>query len=80
MTPEIERHLSAGANMKKRDIMINNFLGGVAWGFGTVVGATVIVAIIISILRAIGIFDALGDFLNQLEALQQLRQPINISR
>lgn len=60
MTQQIERHLSANMNMKKRQIMIANFLGGLAWGFGTVVGASVVVAIIGYFLGLFGIFDFLN--------------------
>ena len=45
--------------MSRKDIMLNNFLGGLAWGFGTVVGAGVVVAIIGSILRSLGLFDVI---------------------
>ena len=56
-TPQIERHLTANANMKKKDIMLGNFLGGLSWGLGTAVGATVIVAVLGWILNAFGVFD-----------------------
>ncbi len=56
MTPEIETHLTASANMKKRQILVNNFLGGVAWGVGTVLGATVIISILFGVLRNFDFF------------------------
>ena len=64
MTDQIETHLNAGMNMKKKDIMIGNFLGGLAWGFGTVVGASVVVAILVYTLKGIGLFDSVNWFLN----------------
>lgn len=30
----------------RREIMLNNFLGGISWGVGSVIGATVVIAII----------------------------------
>lgn len=57
MTPQIEKHLSANMNLRKRQIILYNFLGGLAWGFGTVVGATIVVAIIGYILGIFGFFD-----------------------
>ncbi|MBI2020719.1 hypothetical protein HYS94_04905 [Candidatus Daviesbacteria bacterium] len=57
MTKQIENHLSANMNMRKRNIMMANFLGGLAWGFGTVVGASVVVAIIGYILGLFGFFE-----------------------
>lgn len=62
MTPQIESHLKANSNMRKRDIIVGNFLGGLAWGFGTVVGATLVVAILFYTLKAVGIFDPLMPF------------------
>lgn len=56
---QIERHLTANMEIKKKDIIIGNFLGGLSWGIGTVVGATVIVALVGGILSALGIFDFL---------------------
>lgn len=63
-TKQIESHLKANMNMSKRQIMIANFLGGLSWGFGTVIGATVVAALLISILQALGVFDPLKDILN----------------
>lgn len=57
VTPQIEQHLSAHMNMSKKQIIFANFLGGLAWGFGTVVGASVVVAIIGAILGWLGVFD-----------------------
>lgn len=66
MPKEIERHLTANAHMSKRDIIVGNFLGGMAWGLGTVFGATVVVASIGAVLKSIGVFDQIGWFFNQL--------------
>ena len=57
MTPQIEKHLNANMNLKKGQIIFYNFLGGLAWGFGTVVGASVVVAIIGYILSLFGVLD-----------------------
>lgn len=68
MTPQIESHLTANMNMNKKDIILGNFLGGLAWGLGTVIGASVVVAIIGTILHSLGIFD----FLKQLPQTPQI--------
>ena len=44
-------------------IMLNNFLGGLAWGFGTVVGATLLVAIAIWIIAQSGALTGLTNSL-----------------
>ncbi len=64
MTPQIDHHLTANAHMKKRDILIGNFLGGLAWGFGTVVGASLVVAMLVYMLRGVGLFDPVKALLN----------------
>lgn len=65
-TKEIRNHLSANSHISKKNIIVGNFLGGMAWGLGTVVGAGVLLAIIGSILHAVGIFDAATQFFNSL--------------
>jgi hypothetical protein len=53
-TKQIERHLTANSYMKKKDIVVGNFLGGIAWGLGTVIGASVIVGIIVAFSKFVG--------------------------
>ena len=61
MTEQIEKHLTANSNMKLKDIVIKNFLGGLAWGFGTVVGATIVAAILLGLLRTLNLIPGIGD-------------------
>jgi len=65
ITKEIETHLSANTNMKRKDIVIGNFLGGLAWGIGSVIGAGVVVGIFAYILKALGVFSNLSNFFPQ---------------
>ncbi|MDD2823240.1 MAG: DUF5665 domain-containing protein [Candidatus Daviesbacteria bacterium] len=58
MTPQIKEHEEAYGRLKKRTIMVNNFLGGISWGVGTVIGASVVVGALGYILNALGIVDA----------------------
>lgn len=62
MTPQIEAHLKANSNMRRTDIIMGNFLGGLAWGFGTVIGASVVVAVLVYGLQMVGIFEPLESF------------------
>lgn len=74
-TPQIEQHLTANMNISKKDIIIGNFLGGLSWGVGSVVGAILVVAILGYILESLGVFESIGGFLGELTNLnQQLRQ------
>ncbi len=51
MTPEMQSHLSGISSMKKRHIILGNFLGGIFWGAGSVIGATIVIALLIGTLR-----------------------------
>lgn len=66
MTKQIENYLTANAHLKKRRVMFVNFLGGLAWGLGTVLGATIVAAIVIAILR---FFNFIPGFNQILDAL-----------
>ncbi|KKR83796.1 MAG: hypothetical protein UU73_C0003G0245 [Candidatus Daviesbacteria bacterium GW2011_GWA1_41_61] len=65
VTPQIKQHLKANMTLSKKEIIVNNFLGGLFWGFGSVVGAGVVVTVIGYILNALGIFSAIGNFFSQ---------------
>ena len=56
-TPQIETHLTANSNISKKDIILGNFLGGLSWGIGSVIGATVVIAAVGAILNSLGVFD-----------------------
>ena len=64
MTPEIRNHLSANSHLSKRRIIINNFFGGLSWGLGSALGATIILAGLIKILSA---FPILNEVAKQLQ-------------
>lgn len=70
MTKEIEQHLSTSYYMSKKQIMVNNFLGGLSWGFGTVVGATIVVAFLIWLLSFFIFIPGINDIIKQ-------AQPVN---
>ena len=87
ITPQIEQHLKANMNISKKDIIVGNFLGGIAWGIGTVVGASVVVAAVLWFLNSLGVFAAVGGFFGalgntaqQLQQLQNLPQVPQITR
>lgn len=67
MTPEIEKHLSANMSLSKKDIMIHNFIGGLCWGLGTVIGATVVLSALGWSLNALGLFDFLNTLSPQVQ-------------
>lgn len=69
-TEQIETHLKANMNMSRKDIIISNFLGGLSWGFGSVVGATVVIGLLGAILNSLGLFDGIKAFFDSLPRLR----------
>lgn len=75
-TPQIQNHLAANSNLSKKDIIVGNFLGGLSWGAGSVVGATVVIAVIGAILNTLGVFNFIGGIFEQINSLKQLNQQV----
>lgn len=46
----------------RREIFVNNFLGGIAWGLGATVGASIVLAIFVFILSKINFVPFVGNF------------------
>ena len=61
-------HISTGK------VILNNFLGGLSWGFGTVLGATLVVALVIFVLTKLNDVPIIGDFFSSI--LRTIQQPI----
>jgi hypothetical protein len=57
----------------KRQIMLNNFLGGISWSLGTTIGFTIILMILGYILSQVDVVPLLGEFLSDVmkSSLQQ---------
>ena len=63
-------HLSTGK------MIVNNFLGGLAWGFGTVLGATIVAALVLFILSQLNTVPIIGDFINNVMEEINTRQTL----
>lgn len=50
----------------KKDIIINNFLGGIAWGLGVTVGLTIILAAI-GLAFSSFVIPAVNNFISQIQ-------------
>lgn len=52
--------------MSISETIISNFLGGLAWGLGSVIGATIIVSLLIIVLKKVNLVPVVGKFANKL--------------
>ena len=48
-----------------RSMLINNFLGGIAWGFGATVGISVLLAIVGLLIKQVNLVPIVGTFLSE---------------
>jgi hypothetical protein len=67
----------ANVSLPLRRIMLNNFLGGISWGIGTFVGATLVVGLVLWTLNQAGLLHQLSqtvqDFQHTVETLKSVR-------
>lgn len=59
-----DKHLLVEKSIKR--IMINNFVGGIAWGLGVTIGASVLLAVLGYFASNIGIIPVVGKFIQDL--------------
>lgn len=52
-------------NQTFRAILVNNFLGGIAWGLGATVGLSILVAILTLVLKHVNLVPIVGRFLSE---------------
>ncbi len=66
------------ATVKKREVIFNSFLGGLAWGVGSVIGATIIIALIGLIISRSQNVPFLGEITEAiLEQIEEGREAFN---
>lgn len=49
----------------KKEMLINNFLGGIAWGLGTTFGVAIILAILGFLSKEINLIPFVGNFVTE---------------
>jgi len=55
-----------GVKRHFKDIILNNFVGGIAWGLGATVGVSIVIAILSLILKNINLVPFIGNFVSQI--------------
>lgn len=61
MDSELKKLFTGQNILSKRSVLMRSFLGGIAWGVGSVIGATFVVAILIAFLHSINWIPIVGD-------------------
>ncbi len=59
-----EKGIEIKANLGK--MIMNSFFSGLAWGLGTVIGATVIVALLVFIASKLNTAPIVGDYISEI--------------
>ncbi|PIR80071.1 MAG: hypothetical protein COU25_02040 [Candidatus Levybacteria bacterium CG10_big_fil_rev_8_21_14_0_10_35_13] len=49
----------------KKEIFVNNFIGGIAWALGATVGLAIIIAILGLVLKNVDLIPFVGNFVAQ---------------
>ncbi|HKC14784.1 MAG TPA: DUF5665 domain-containing protein [Patescibacteria group bacterium] len=48
--------------MSRKQIIVNNFIGGISWGLGATIGLAIILAILTLVLKTVNLVPLVGDF------------------
>lgn len=51
---------------KKKTIIVNNFLGGMAWGIGATLGFTFLIATLSFLADKVGVIPFIGEFIAEI--------------
>ncbi len=57
-----------------KDIVTKNFIGGLMWGLGSVIGATFVLSIFINALRRLDFIPVIADTLIQIQTVMESKQ------
>ncbi|MDO8451676.1 MAG: DUF5665 domain-containing protein [bacterium] len=58
--------LAASEYLPYKTIFLKNLTGGIAWGFGSIIGASVVLSVVIWVLRQIDFIPVLGAYITQI--------------
>lgn len=70
------KHPRYEANEKTRwsNIIAKNFIGGLMWGLGSVIGATMVLSIVVKTLSTFEFIPAVADFIVQLQTYIDIKK------
>ena len=58
---------NANEHVNWKNIVTKNFVGGISWGLGTVIGASFVLSVLISALHSLDFIPAVADFVLQVQ-------------
>ena len=61
--------------MNKKQIITNNFIGGISWGLGATIGLAVVLAILGFVLGKVDFVPVVGDFAARVSIYTSQRTP-----
>lgn len=64
-------------NRGRKRMFLDNFLGGIAWGVGSVLGATLFIAILAYSLSKINLVPIIGDFVTEVNQFVKEKESQN---
>ena len=64
----------AGERVSWKNIIAKNFIGGLMWGLGTVIGATMILSLLVKTLSTFEFIPAVADFILQIQETIDIRK------
>ena len=53
-------------NRTKREIILNNFIGGISWGIGVTIGLAIFIGVLTLVAKNIDFVPIVGDFTAQI--------------
>lgn len=78
MADDNNTRLTANFHLSNKRIVYKNFIGGIAWGVGSVIGATMIVGLFLGAIQFFDFIPIVGDFISQIvEYVESRKFPIN---
>lgn len=61
--------------LSRRQIIVNNFLGGISWGLGTTIGLSIFLVVTGIVLSRINLIPIIGDWLSQIINSATIKNP-----
>lgn len=72
--PMAAKRYDANERTSWKNIVAKNFIGGLMWGLGSVIGATFILTIFLNALRRLDFIPAIADTLIQIQNVMESKQ------